>query len=297
MKEDLSDFSRRGQFEQLSLNMAVVEAGAERPFSVLHLSDTHLSSAYDDEPATKQELCLKRTRCFGGHQEEALRDSLDWASRHAELVVHTGDFIDWQSRANFDLVRKYFGDGEGMVGCLGNHEYSPDMWLGAIPEAPTEEYRDLSREILREAFPFDIELQSKVVHGVNFVALDDVYGTVTARQVERFMAERDKGLPIVLCAHVPLYTEAIWRMARRFWDGSRPKFNDAAPPDLVGAFAAQQTDPVTSDFIRYLRREPLLRAILTGHEHISVQDRFSETAMEYAISGNFLFAGEEILFI
>ncbi len=297
--EDLSPFSRRGCFERLSLGMATVEIGLDRPFSVLHISDTHLTAAYDNEPPSKQELSLKRTRCFGGRQEEALRDSLLWARQHVDLIVHTGDIIDWQSRANFDLVGKYASlcPGGTMIGCVGNHEYSPDMWLGSPKETPTETYKDISREALQAAMPFDIGFQATIHGGVNFIALDNVYGTVTAEQVDRFMSEREKGLPIVLCAHVPIYTERMWQMARRYWNWRQPKFHDATPPPVEGALRAQREDNVTSGFIRHLCGEPLLKAILCGHEHVAMQDRFSPTAMEFAVAGNYMFAGEEILFV
>lgn len=49
-------------------------------------------------------------------------------------------------------------------------------------------------------------------------------------------------------------------------------------------------------FIAALRREPLLKAVLVGHSHITVQDRFSPTAMEFGVGANYLFHGEEILF-
>ena len=47
---------------------------------------------------------------------------------------------------------------------------------------------------------------------------------------------------------------------------------------------------------KYLKSEKLLKGILAGHLHFSVQDRFSPTAMEYVVGGNFLFHGQEILF-
>ena len=58
-----------------------------------------------------------------------------------------------------------------------------------------------------------------------------------------------------------------------------------------------QQDATTRDFIAYLKQEPLLKAILAGHEHITVQDRFSATADEYVVAGNFLFHGQVILFV
>ena len=293
-EDDPTLFPKRGRFERLALNYGTVNIGLEKPFSILHISDTHLTAVYPHEDEKKQQLHKIRTTTFGGRQEEALRDSLDWARQHVDYVVHTGDLIDWQSEANFDLVKKYFG--EGVVGCLGNHEFSQHMWLSEPKETGTEQYKDLTRKKLQEVFPYDIELQSQVVSGVNFVTLDDVYGYVTERQVELFRKEVKKGLPIVLCMHVPFHTENIWRADIRFWHDEKSRFRNVAP-DPSGEYKRQQDDPVTSAFIAYLKTEPLLKAILAGHLHITIQDQFSPTATEYVVGGNFLFHGEEILFI
>ena len=293
-EDDPTLFPKRGRFERLALNYGTVNIDLEKPFSILHISDTHLTAVYPNEDEKKQQLHKIRTTTFGGRQEEALRDSLDWARQHVDYVVHTGDLIDWQSEANFDLVKKYFG--EGVVGCLGNHEFSQHMWLSEPKETGTEQYKDLTRKKLQEVFPYDIELQSQVVGGVNFVTLDDVYGYVTERQVELFRKEVKKGLPIVLCMHVPFHTENIWRADIRFWHDEKSRFRNVAP-DPSGEYKRQQDDPVTSAFIAYLKTEPLLKAILAGHLHITIQDQFSPTATEYVVGGNFLFHGEEILFI
>ena len=293
-EDDPSVFPKRGKFERLALSYATVRAGATKPFSVLHISDTHLSEAYPDEGETKLKLMDIRRRTFGGRQEEALRDSLSWAKANVDYVLHTGDLIDWQSRANLDLVKKYFGD--GMFGSLGNHEFSIDMWLGD-PKEKNEQWKARSRERLAAAFPFDISLHSQVVNGVNFVTIDDVFGTVTPDQVERFRAEAKKGLPIVLCMHVPFYTDDIWRALTKFWKCAGKRFEDAAIPPPDGDYMCQREDKTTREFIAYLRKEPLLKAILAGHLHLTIEDRFSPTAVEYVVGGNFLFCGREVLFV
>ena len=294
-KDDPSLFPERGKYERLSLSCATVRIGAEKPFAVLHISDTHLCEAYDDEGEVTLKLREVRRRTFGGRQEEALADSIAWAKRNVDYVLHTGDLIDFQSRANFDLVKKHFGD--AMFGALGNHEFARHMWLAEEKEPKTEEWKDRTRAKLDEVFPFDVVLHSQVVNGVNFVTLDDVYGTVTERQVERFRAEVAKGLPIVLCMHVPFFTDDIWRATTQFWARSGSRFGDAAVPPRKGDYQRQSEDPVTCGFIEYLRKEPLLKAILAGHEHVTIQDRFSETADEYVVGANFLFAAREVLFI
>ena len=290
--DDPSVFHLRGKYERLVLSYQRIDAGAMKPFSVLHISDTHLTEAYPDENEMKHFIKGYRTKTFGGRQEEALRDSLAWAKNNVDYVVHTGDLIDFQSRANFDLVKKYYGP--AMCGSLGNHEFSQNM--GRTKQSNTEEYKAETADLLRAAYPFDIRLQSTVVNGVNFVTIDDVYGYVCPDQVERFAAEVKKDLPIILCMHVPFITPHIWLADQKFWARAGRKFKSAAVPDARGDYKVQQTDPVTRDFIAYLKTEKLLKGILAGHLHITVQDRFSPTAMQYVIGGNFMFHGEEVFF-
>lgn len=48
-------FPNRGQYERLVLNYVHLRIGLSKPFSVLHISDTHLAEAYSDEPKVKLE--------------------------------------------------------------------------------------------------------------------------------------------------------------------------------------------------------------------------------------------------
>ena len=137
--DDPSVFPARGNFERLALGYAHIKAGATAPFSLLHISDTHLTAAYEREGIDKMAVAARRTCTFGGRQEEALRDSLAWAKENVDYVLHTGDLIDWQSEANFDLVKKHYG--AIGLGTMGNHEYSPSMWLSDPQEKPTDEFQ------------------------------------------------------------------------------------------------------------------------------------------------------------
>lgn len=287
-------FEGRFEHERLSLGYHEVKIGLEKPFSILHISDTHLCAAYDDELPYDRRWARFRNSVFGGKQEEALRDSLAWAKENADAVLHTGDLIDFQTQANFDLVRRYFGRAPDMFGCLGNHEFQRHK--EGEPIRNTSEYNALSADELRRVYRFDPELQSTVLGGVNFVAIEQVYGFVTASQVERFHAEARKGLPIVLCMHAPIMTESIWRANSKFWPGCGKKYRADTVAAVRGDYKRQLEDKTTADFVAYLKREPLLKAVLAGHLHIAVQDRLSPTAVEYVTGPNFLFAGQEILF-
>ena len=285
-------FAARGKYERLSMSYAHIHIGIEKPFSILHISDTHLTAAYDDEQVALCGKAALRTQTFGGRQEAALATSLDWASRNVDYVLHTGDLIDFQSRANFDLVRKYYG--ETVFGSMGNHEFY--SYLPDEKHTWQESFKDRSWPILKEFYPVDARFSSKVVGGVNFICLDNVFGTFQPDQVEKFHAEVKKGLPIVLAMHVPIHTDELWRVTVRFWRQADKKYSDASVPPPNGDYARQLGDPTSRDFAAYLKSEPLLKGLLVGHQHITVENVFSPTAVQYAIGGNFLFAGREILF-
>ena len=286
--------SNEGGKARISLAYQHIHIGLPQPFSVLHISDTHLAECYPTEPPHKVEFAKKRMRGFGGRQAEALRNAIQWAKGNADLLIHTGDLIDFQTEANLDFVRKMFGEEKDIAASMGNHEYQRRKVDEPIRH--TTEYNDLSAATLSSAYPFDTSLQSTICNGVNFVTMDQVYGFVTAKQVERFAAEVKKGLPIVLCMHVPLFTDHIWRIHERFWRNRWRKFRMVAVPDPSGDYTCQLEDRTTRDFVAYLKSEPLLKGVLTGHLHLTIQDRFSPTAMQYVVGGNFMFHGQEILF-
>ena len=303
-EDDPAVFARRGTWERLQLGYVAIKAGATKPFSLLHISDTHFTAAYGNESTNRQRLARWRTVTFGGRQEEALRDSIAWAKEHADYILHTGDLIDFQSEANYDLARAAFfkagenGDpdwpGIHML-ALGNHEYSPEMWLGEDKCTCDDAWRATYAPSVGKGYGRDdLSFAATVVNGVNFITLDDVFGTVSAAQVEKFRAEAKKGLPIILCMHVPFFTDSIWLAHEVFWR-NREKFSEKTVAEVRGDLKRQREDPVTRDFIAYLKGEPLLKGILAGHLHINVQDRFSPTAMEYVVGGNFMFHGQHVL--
>ena len=131
---------------------------------------------------------------------------------------------------------------------------------------------------------------------MNFVTLDNAFGTVSQSQADRFAAEVRRDLPIVLCMHVPLFTDWLWLASRRYWKYRHQKFRNG-PVEPAVDFKAQRDDRTTADFIAYLKSVPQLRGILTGHLHVGIIGRFSKTAMEYVVGGNYAFNAQEVLFM
>ena len=274
--------------EKIKVNSVLIEAGAKKPFSVLHVSDTHLTAVSPHEDKWKQEMSRADTPIFGAKQEEALAEAVAYAGRHCDFLLHTGDLIDFVSEANLDLARRYLP--ADCIGALGNHEYSHYGWL--VKKAGTAgPGRDETRKMLSKAYPFRLPVVAKEVNGVVFVAMDDADGTVSEDQVKAFHRIVAMGRPIILCQHVPFYTRGICQAGKRWWK----KGTDETNPELkLPDFVRQRADSTTQGFIDYLKAEPLLKGVLAGHLHRVAEDRFSPTAMQYVAGGNFSFSGQTV---
>lgn len=274
--------------KKLSVRGVVIEAGAAKPFSVLHISDTHLTAVYPNEDEWKHEMSRADTPIFGAKQEAALAEAIAYAKAHCQFLLHTGDLIDFVSEANLDLAKRYLPP--GCIGALGNHEYSHYGWL--VKKAGTAgPGREETRRMLSKFYSFRLPMAAKECQGVVFVAIDDADGTVSHEQIEMFRRIVQYGRPIILCMHVPFYTSGICRTGKRWWK----KGADEANPELnLPDFERQRSDPATRDFIASLKREPLLKGILSGHLHMFAEDRFSPTAMQHVTGGNFSFAGQMV---
>ena len=274
--------------EKLKVNGVVIEAGAKKPFSVLHVSDTHLTAVYPHEDKWKQEMSRADTPIFGAKQEEALAEAVAYARRHCDFLLHTGDLIDFVSESNLDIAKRLLPG--GCLGALGNHEYSHYGWL-AKKAGTAGPGREATRKMLSKFFPFRLPIAAKEVNGVMFVAIDDADGAVSEDQIKEFRRIAARGKPIILCMHVPFYTPGICQAGKRWWK----KGTDEANPELkLPDFQRQRSDAATCEFIEYRKGEPLLKGILSGHLHMFAEDRFSSTAMQYVAAGNFSFLSQMV---
>lgn len=242
-----------------------ISVGAEKPFSLLHISDTHLTLANDRDDARKLELAQRRARVFP-HAEEMLREVSAEAKKKGLPIVHSGDLTDFVSCANIDAARK-FTDSHDVFFAAGNHEFS--LYVGEAFEDAA--YRNKSLATVQSAFKNDIRFSSRVINGVNLVAVDDSYYRFEPEQLEKLKAEVSRGLPIVLLMHTPLYTPELYRTIR-FERGNKSGCLVNVPPEKMTDYEPyrirqQSADEITREACEYIVSTPEIRAIIAGHVH------------------------------
>lgn len=252
-----------------------VDLGLGKPFRMLHASDTHICGFYASEAAGLSEKMRVRREIYWKYWEKSLPAQLAYAKDNGLPILHTGDLIDFASFANIAEAKRFFAAAD-VFACVGNHEFG----------CSGNDLR-VTKMLLDAFWPNEISIASRVVNGVNFVAFDNSRYALTSWTTERLRAEFRKNLPTVLLCHIPFYEPSLhgvsigdhWKKAGTSYLLGVPRAICKTYPD----WARKEQTPTeeTMDNLETLRKEPNLRAILTGHLHFPFSSRFSPTAMQY----------------
>ena len=248
-----------------------VHAGAQRPFRLLHISDTHLTLADDRDCERKRLLAEERARFFPA-AEDILAEAERYARETGAPIVHTGDLIDFVSEKNLDRAWRFAQEND-LLFAAGNHEFS--LYVGEAFE--DEAYRNQSLAKVQAAFSNDIRFTARQENGVNLIAVDNSYYLFDHPQLDALRREIARGLPILLFMHTPLYEPALFRESM---ERSGFGYVVAAPEELMRdyseyRFRQQRADEVTLETVRLIESEPLIRAIFAGHTHFSAEGRLA----------------------
>jgi len=246
--------------------------GVEKPFRVLHATDTHLVYADMRDGERKVALAENRKKEFP-QAAEALAFAKRTVDELGVPLLHTGDLIDFVSVANLEAVKRFTDETDCFM-AAGNHEFS--LYIGEAKEDAA--YRNQSLAAVQAAFKNDIRMASRVIGGVNFVALDNGYYLFEREQLDFLKDEVAKGLPVVLLFHNPLYEPVLYE---RMMKTSDCAYLTAVPENLMQAypenrFTQQLADEITRETVAYIRDEARIKAIITGHLHFNYEGIFGD---------------------
>ena len=256
----------------LNVRREVVEIGTGIPFSILHVSDSHLTRIDSRDGNALYEFAKSRSR----NGRELGEYYLDEAVHHARLknlkMIHTGDFMEFRSEANVEYAARRLCT-DDILACVGNHEY----WLDA-EHRETEEYKQPTIPKLKAHWA-GVPASTHQINGINFFVFDNSFATVTHEVVSAFDQTLKEGRPVVRVCHVPLWAE-----------GCGMKANVCGMPGL------KKNDEVSCAFVERARKEPLVRAVLAGHVHAFKRFAFSPTATELVAGALFSGCCTEVVF-
>ena len=148
----------------------------------------------------------------------------------------------------------------------GNHEFS--HYVGEAKE--DAEYRNISLSRVQRIFNNDIRCSSRIIGGVNFVAIDNSYYLFEKEQIDFLKKETEKEYPVILCVHVPLYTRVLYDLEVE--QKGDPAYLMSVPEELMQSYTPhryeqQKQDEITAEAFDFIVNCKNIKGILAGHLH------------------------------
>ena len=274
--------------EYLQPTQISLEVGAEKPFTALHFSDTHVSmmDAADLLSGKAKELSLYEARNHGMFGRggfpfavQSLAATLAYAKRKGIPMLNTGDLFDFRSEANIACIARSF-EGADVFSSLGNHEGHGLHSPGMNPQNAAAE--DALRARYEKAIGNPLVVASRVINGVNFVAFDncEMSRFIRDKMVDMIKAELEKGLPTVLMCHMPPFSKKLYddmmEMHRVRKASYLPKETNLTAYFMMGEdFQKSKAPKAFRNLFEYLAGRDNLKAILCGHLHFEWRGTFN----------------------
>ena len=255
--------------------------GLERPLKILHVTDSHIARADERDDERKHALAKR----LGDPKKEAyLYEHLAYAKAHCDLLVHTGDLIDFTSQANFDFAREVLAE-EKVFFTAGNHEFS--QYVGEAYE--DRAYKMNSYNEMRPGLGAPLFFNARTVGGVNFVSIDDSYHQFEPWQITRLKKEIEKGLPIILCVHAPLFEPSLYEYHCQLRGKGSSSYlvgcdEDHLPDDEWRAIEIRPRG-ITAQAVDFIKSQPLIKAVLAGHIHFSFLSELAPSMPQFVTGG------------
>lgn len=266
-----------------------IKVGLSKPVKFLHVTDSHIAIDDQGEDCGRAKVFEKDKP---GSSEYYFRQAVEYAKKKHMPIVHTGDLIDFLSNANLAFADKAF-DGVEHVYAAGNHDFCHQV--GAAKEDAVYKWMNMKRTAPH--FQTNLIFSSKVIGGVNVVTLDNSYYQISAGQMAMLQAEAARGYPIILCMHVPIFTveSADTIMSRGKNCGYLMCPTDAYLAGYPENRRQQQTpNQETKQAVEYIKSEPLIRTIITGHTHMNYEQVLENGVMQITTHGSYAGYAREI---
>ena len=168
----------------MKLERSVLKIGLEKPVNLFHVTDSHI--ALSDERDDERKRALAAGRGSPRHKEYLL-EQIAYAEENCDLLVHTGDLMDFISHPNVEFAKSVLKN-EKIFYIAGNHDYS--QYVGEAWE--DKAYRMNGYMMMGGGLGVPMFFNSRVVGGVNIVGIDNGYYLFEDWQIWRLKREVEK---------------------------------------------------------------------------------------------------------
>lgn len=104
----------------LKIKKTTIKIGLEKPLKILHMTDSHLPFYCDSDSENMIRQGKKRNE---KRSVRNLNKLIKYGEKNCELIVHTGDLIDYISKPCVEFAKDFLKRDKFLF-VAGNHEYA-----------------------------------------------------------------------------------------------------------------------------------------------------------------------------
>lgn len=258
----------------LNITKTNIRAGLKAPVKILHITDVHLTYANEKDTEEHHELMEKRYGVFNKQAEnpphtprEYFEGAIALAKDEGALLVCTGDAIDIHTHGNLEVFDEII-EGEDLMFSPGGHEHQ--RICKRTMEEPYPYWETVRPQLESELSRFDLYFESRIIGGLNVITADNSLDYFPRRTVDAFKRELERGLPIVVFFHDPIW-DSLLNKKEAYHENIRLTAEDYA---------------VSHEMIDLLLHHPLVITTFGGHGHKD-EEREIDGKVHYMTDGLF----------
>ncbi len=236
-----------------------IDIGLESPVKILHITDIHLTLSDSNDSQEHIELMQVRTESFRKTGNYAPRtpsqyfeEAIKLSDELGALLINTGDTMDIYTSGNVAEFHRII-KGHDMMYTPGGHEHQCRIMRAM--EEPYPHIEEIRPKFQKEFCEYDLDFSSRIINGLNIICADNSLDYYNARTVELFKKELEKGLPIIVFSHDPLWTKTLY----------------CTEPYHPNVRLTAEDYKTSHEMIDLLTNHPLVITTFAGHGHYEDQ--------------------------
>ena len=265
-------------------------AGISEQLTVMHISDSHISSI-DSVESAFYKFSARMDKAYPnpnhylsgtpGLKTDYFQEIIQKAKESdAGLIVLTGDIVNNPSKSSVSFIYKELEQsGIEFLYTSGNHDWHYEGMEGTADELREMWINESLFPLYKDRNPL---YYSTEIAGINFVGIDNSTYQITEPQLEFFKSELKKNLSTVLFCHIPIYPGTAGEHVSTCGD---PRWGYDTDRNFEIERRLRWSEngnlPSTIKFVELVKSSPNLIAVLTGHTHRSQIDTLRADLYQY----------------
>lgn len=253
----------------MNIVKTTLKVGATKPFTILHMTDTHLTETDSNDSAERVEFAKKRRDAYFGTACADVEFAKEYIKKTGYKLIHTGDLLDFITPENLRVSENFIKETNATI-IAGNHEIHtcPNNVFCDEDFTKDLEKRESTLADVDKYFSNNIDFFCEQINGVNLIGLNTYDYQISENNFKKLKEIVQEGLPCILFQHIPIYNEEIFNRMRGALLAIPDEILMKKRPFEI---FEQQANETTKQAVEFINNCDAIKCVVCGHLHFNYE--------------------------